>query len=273
MKRLVIFASSKGGVGKSYASRAFVDLARRAGRRVSAWDLDSGTGSLARLYPDRNPEVGADVEDVRDPEAPGRWLDAMCGDSDDVVLDVPGGALANLVRVFVGGAPSLVSEAKSLGREVVLVSVIGVKYDSATAPQDAIELFGGDVRHIALKNGFFGESSKFVIFDGIRVEGSHGRKYGKTSDAVREVGGEVLYLPKLDTLTDVLLDVEGLSFAAAAAAGALVGRRYSMNARLWLGLVETAFAGSWLDTSGAVPGMAPSLNGKAGRPRNVSVGV
>jgi hypothetical protein len=261
MKRMILFASAKGGVGKSYASRAFIDLARIAGRRVSAWDLDSGTGSVARLYPDRNPEVGSGVEDVRHPEAPGRWLEAMYGEADDLVLDVPGGALPNLVRVLEGGAPSLISEAKSVGREIVIVSVIGVKYDSSTAPQDAIRLFGTDARHVTLKNGFFGRPESFVIYDGIMENGK--REYGRTSDMVREVGGEVVYLPPLNTITDVLLDVRGLSFAAACESVATLGRRHSVNARLWLGLVETALAGSWLDPSGGVP----ASNGKTGRGR------
>ncbi len=100
VKRQIIFASLKGGVGKSYGARMFLDTARRVGRRVSAWDLDGATGSLARRYSDRDPEVGAGTEDVRNPRAPGAWLDALYGGADDVLLDVPGGALGDLLRVI-----------------------------------------------------------------------------------------------------------------------------------------------------------------------------
>jgi hypothetical protein len=266
MKRLVIFCSAKGGVGKSYASRAFLDLARRAGRSVAAWDLDGGTGSLALLYPDRNPEIGTGSENVRDPESPGRWVDSMHGPADDVVLDVPGGALGDLLGVVHGGAPSLIAEAKVAGRDLVVVSVIGTKKDATFAPIDSIGLFGPEIHHIALKNGYFAASEGFVVFDGIVNETTRERKYGKASDAVRSVGGEVLYLPKLDPITDALLDIEGLTFAAASEAIGTIGRRYSANARYWLASVEAALAGSWLSPSGEVP----AGNGKAGRPRVAS---
>ncbi len=167
MKRQIIFASDKGGVGKSYGSRTFLDLARRAGRTVSAWDLDGSTGSLALLYPDRNPQVGAGIEDVRDPKAKGEWLEALYGAADDVLLDVPGGALDDLTRVLDGGAPSLVAEARNAGRELVVVSVIGIKRDATGTPQDAIDRFGSAVHHVVLKNGYFGDADDFVIFDGV----------------------------------------------------------------------------------------------------------
>jgi hypothetical protein len=272
VKRLVVFASAKGGVGKSYASRAFVDLARRASRRISAWDLDGGTGSLAMFYPERDPEVGAGVENVRSPKAPGKWLDALHGIADDVVLDVPGGALTDLVRILTGGISSLIAEAKVAGREIVVASVIGIKRDATGAPQDSLKMFGSDAHHVVIKNGFFGDPEDFIIFDGKPAgDNAQGRKYGKTGEAVKEAGGEVLFLPKLDPLTDALLDDEGLTFAGASEAVAVIGRRHSSNARYWLDSVEAAFTGTWLSPSGEVSAV-PSLNGKATRVRAVSIG-
>lgn len=268
MKRLIVFCSAKGGVGKSYASRAFVDLARRAGRRVSAWDLDSGTGSLALLYPDRDPEKGTGVENVRNPKAPGKWLESMHGDSDDVVLDVPGGALGDLVRVLDGGAASLVEAVKATKRELVVASVIGVKRDATTSPPEAIKMFGAEAHYVVIKNGFFGDVEDFIFFDGTPGNNVQEKKYGKTLAIVQEAGGEVLFLPKLNSITDALLEVEGLTFAAAAEALETLGRRHSWNARLWLASAERAITGTWLSPSGEVP----SGNGKAKRDRAVSVG-
>jgi len=268
MKRLILVASAKGGSGKSYTSRALIDLIRLSGRSVSVWDGDSGTGSVARIYPDRNPEVGAGVEDVRSPEAPGRWLEAIYTEVDDIIVDVPGGALSSLVRVVEGGAPTLIAETQAAGRQIVVASVIGIKFDSSTAPQEAIKLFGSGARHVVVKNGFWGKPDAFVVYEGMTLENGS-RRFGKTAAAVREVGGEEVYFPPLNSMTDVLLDVEGMSFAAACEAIATLGRRHTINSRIWLGSVEEAFAGSWLDTSGAVP---VASNGKAGRGAAVKAG-
>jgi hypothetical protein len=263
-KRIVVFASSKGGVGKSYASRAFIDLARIAGRRVSAYDLDSGTGSLALLYPERDSEVGVGVENVRSLKAPGRWIESMYSDCDDLALDVPGGALMDLVRVLGGEAASLASEAKKAGRELVLVSVVGIKHDSTTSPQMALKLFS-EAHHVVLKNGFFGDLEDFQVFDGI-VNADNQKQYGKTGEAVIEAGAEVLYLPKLNSVTDAVLDLRKLTFAAGSEAIEAIGRRHTVNTQLWLEKAEKAFTGSWIDPTGAVP----TGNGKAARTRTAS---
>jgi hypothetical protein len=255
-KRQIIFASAKGGVGKSYGSRTFLDAARRAGRTVSAWDLDGATGSLGSLYPDRDPEVGVGTEDVRDRRAQGAWLDALYTSADDVLLDVPGGALDDLTRVLDGGGPSLVAEARNAGRELVVVSVIGIKRDATGTPQDAIGRFGSTVHHVVLKNGYFGEEGDFIIFDGIPAptpDDSTARRYGKSGAAIREVGGEVVYLPRLNPITDALLDVEKLTFVQGIEALAVLGRRHTSNVRVWLAAAEAALAGSWLAPNGEIP--------------------
>ena len=260
MKRLLIYASLKGGVGKSFGARVFLDTARRAGRTVSAWDLDGNTGSLAILYPDRDPLVGVAIEDVRDPRCVGAWLEALYGDADDVLLDVPGGAFDDLLRVLEGGAASLVSEAKSSERELVLVSVIGTKKDSTPTPLDMIERFGvNDVHHVVLKNGFFGEPNAFLIYDGIRDVNGIVVEYGKAAPRVAAAGGEVVYLPKLNGEADTLLDAKALTFQVGSTAIEVLGRRHAANVRLWLGNAASAMAGTWLDPFGSVPNEATAV--------------
>lgn len=272
IRRQIIFASAKGGAGKTFGSRTFLDAARRGGRTVSAWDLDGATGSLALLYPSRDAEVGVATEDVREPRAPGAWLDALHSRADDVLLDVPGGALGDLLRVLDGGAPSLVAEAKAANRELVVVSVIGIKRDATGTPQEAIERFGSAVHHVVLKNGYFGEESDFGIFDGIprpTPDDPEARKYGKTGAIVKAAGGEVAYLPKLNPWTDALLDVEGLTFAQGIEAIDVIGRRHSSNVRAWLSSAEEALAGSWLCPKGHVAPNTAESAAKQGRARAV----
>ncbi len=261
MKRVIISAGQKGGLGKSTTARVVVDLARRAGRTVSAWDLDEGVGSLALVYPDRNPEVGCATDDVRDTGTLARWLDAFSGSADDVVLDVPGGAMSALLGIVVGGAEVLVNEAKKNAREVVVVSVIGTQRDSTAIPLAAIDAFAGtDVRHVVVKNLFFGAADEFVIFDGFADPVTGERRYGVTADKVKEAGAEVVTLPKLLPQTMGLVDANKLTFLQAAEAAELIHRRHSLSVAGWLNLTEEAFAGSWLRSSDAAV-----TSGKKGR--------
>jgi hypothetical protein len=250
MKRAIIVASQKGGLGKSFTARAFVDLARRAGRRVSAWDLDKGTGSLAIVYKDRDPEVGCATDDIRHKKTEAGWIDAFHGAADDVVLDVPGGAMADLLGVVDGGALTLVEDAKQAGRDVLVVSVIGTQRDSTATPLDAIDAFEGtSVHHVVVKNGYHGDESDFVIFDGFNDAVTGERRFGSTSDKVREVGGEVVFMPRLNAATVAMLDVYGLTFTEGSVAAEKIKRRHALNAAGWLRVTEEAFSESWLRAS------------------------
>jgi hypothetical protein len=251
IKRVTFFIASKGGVGKSTTARAFIDNARANSRAVSAWDLDGQTGSLALVYPVGDPFRGVATEDVRDAKAPGAWLDALYSAADDVVLDVPGGAVGDLMRTFAGGARALIAECKEAGREVVVCSVIGIKKDSVASAQQAVEVFGADVHHVVVKNGLWGEQGDFVIYEGVGSDES--RRYGRTSEMVRSVGGETVYLPRLSPAADAMADDAGLSYAAAAIGIETLGRRHAANVRYWLDEARDMFAGTWLDVTGAVP--------------------
>jgi hypothetical protein len=163
------------------------------------------------------------------------------------VLDVPGGAMKALLSVVVGGADVLVNEAKKNGREVVVVSVIGTQRDSTAIPLAAIEEFAGtDVRHVVVKNLYFGTAEDFVIYDGLTDPVSGERRYGTAAQKVQEVGGEVVMLPKLTTATMALMDVHKLTFLQGAEAAELIHRRHSLSVAGWLNLTEEAFSGSWL---------------------------
>jgi hypothetical protein len=266
VKRAIIVPSAKGGLGKSTTARALVDLFRRAGRKVAAWDLDAGVGSLAIVYPDRDPEVGCGTEDVRNTKARGVWMESLHGSADDVVLDVPGGALSDLLR-FLGGGEHLMDEVKASGREVVVASVIGTQRDSTMTPLTAIELFGATVHHVVVKNGYFGEEDEFLVFDGFEDPKTGARRWGVAADKVREVGGEVVYLKRLNVAAMQVLDLEGMTFSEGAFAAEKLGRRYSSFVRYWLADVEKAFAGSWLSANGVVEASSGEATKKEKRTR------
>ncbi len=105
MKRLEIFASQKGGAGKTTTAKAMLDLSRRAGRSVSAWDLDSSTSSFAMAYQERDPVAGVGLDNVRSPKSKTPWLNALYTEVDDVIIDVPGGALDDWLECLAGRVP------------------------------------------------------------------------------------------------------------------------------------------------------------------------
>lgn len=169
-RRLVIYAANKGGVGKSMLCRAHIDIARAANRNVAAYDLDAANGSVARLYSDRDPMVGAGIADIT-VERDSSWLDVLDSSADDVVYDVPGGKMDALLRTFTGGGEAFAEYVAKSNRELVIVSPIGVKKDALHTITDAITAFGssmkaGTTHHVIVKNGFFGDDSDFLVFDG-----------------------------------------------------------------------------------------------------------
>ncbi len=250
VRRAIIVAANKGGVGKSFATRAWLDITRSTTqRRVSAWDLDGANGSLSLYYEDEDPLTGVGLDDVSSSSSTA-WLDAMYDDSaDDVILDVPGGKAAALYQTFAGGPSDLVKFICEAGRQIVLVSVIGPKTDSLATVIDSIDAFGTSVEHVILKNGFFGASEEFIIFDGY-TDDNGVKKFGKTREKAAEARATIVYLPKLSSATDAVIDEASLSFAAAAKAAMTIGRRHSFNAASWLRLVEKSYAGTPIAVDG-----------------------
>lgn len=253
MKRVIIVSAKKGGSGKSTTAKALIDLTRAAGRTVSAWDLDGQTGSLAFVYPPGDSIAGVGTEDIRDPSSKAAWLDAFHCDANDVLLDVPGGALDDLLRTFTGGAKSLVAAVKESGRELVIVSVLGLKKDSTATAQEAVEIFGTAAHHVIVLNGFFGDRRDFIVYDGFSHPTTGEAMFGRTSRQVSEVGGETMFVPRMEAQSDIMLDLEGMSMARGAGAISEIGRKHSGNVRYWLAEVKQSFAGTWLDVDGNTP--------------------
>jgi MinD-like ATPase involved in chromosome partitioning or flagellar assembly len=229
-------------------------------RTVDAFDLDAKTQSLALIY---NPggkaafdaRTTVAVEDVSDKEAT-RWIDAIAGDADDVLIDVPGGRMDDLANTFNAGPQAIVKLAQEYDREVVVVSVIGTKRDAIAPVFDAIDMFGKTVRHVVVKNGLFSPKNQFVIFEGLEIEDNGQKKklFGKAAEAAHSVNAEIVFFPVLDSVADQLADANELPYAKAADDEDTMHLRHARNVRYWLDEVENAFRGTWLDPLGNVPG-------------------
>jgi cellulose biosynthesis protein BcsQ len=95
----------KGGVGKTFIAKLLYDLLPVHGRSITAWDLDAATGTFA-IYDD-----AIKTFDLNSSRETYSWLDdAYRADVDDVLIDVPGGRIDDLLRTFGdNGTDALVS--------------------------------------------------------------------------------------------------------------------------------------------------------------------
>ncbi|MFZ1126544.1 MAG: hypothetical protein WAN59_15525 [Candidatus Baltobacteraceae bacterium] len=99
--------------------------------------------------------AGVGLDNVRSPKSKTPWLNALYADVDDVIVDVPGGALDDLIGVL-GRAGAIAGMAADAERKVVLVTPIGVEVDAVLWAQGAVDRFGAAVHHVVVKNGYFG---------------------------------------------------------------------------------------------------------------------
>ena len=173
----------------------------------------------------------------------------------------------DLLRLCAGGAATLAHEVRQAGRELVVVSVIGTQRDSTATPQAAVDVFGSLAHHVVVKNGYFGDEEDFVVYEGLDDPATGERRFGKTAARVREVGGEVVFLPKLNAIAMALLDQHEMTFAEGALAIEKLRRRHSTNIRAWLAMVEESLAGTWLGAQGegGGPATAPATAAKKRR--------
>lgn len=259
-KRVILLLSSKGGVGKSTFGRAFLDIARARKRTVSAHDLDGNTASLSLVYEANDPLRGVAQEELRADignwSAPTQWALAIANDTaDDVLIDVPGGGLQDFTARFSAGIGALYELAKRGKREIVVVSVIGVLDDSFMPIQDVFDVFGNNVHHVVVKNGFFAENPQhFVLFDGLRAGAHEIVPVSKTRRRADELKAEIMFFPRLPAIEQQMAACNRLSYVQAAddANEDKMGDPLKvMNMRAWLESVEKNMKGSWVDPSGA----------------------
>lgn len=253
-RRVIATVAHKGGVGKTFLAKLLFDLLMAIGRVVAAWDLDASTGTFA-VYDDTIKTF--DLNSSRETYS---WLDDCHSDIDDILIDVPGGRIDDLLRTFGDNSVrALVSAVRSSGRELVVVNPIGVSIAETVTAQVVLNAFAGtDARVVIVKNGRFGNAEDFVIYDGVEIAGE--RRYGATGDLATNVGAETLFLPCLAPRLLAQVDAERLRLGdAAGTAGAeRLGRLNATRVLMYLNSVEAAFSGSSLAIDGVIPQRAAS---------------
>jgi hypothetical protein len=249
-RRAIFTTAPKGGVGKTYLAKLLYDLLPMNHRAVSAWDLDAATGTFA-IY-----DEAIKTFDLNSGHSSSSWLDDCYREEvDDVLVDVPGGRIDDLLRTFgddnVGALVSAVTDA---GREFVVINPIGVMIAETVTAQVTLNAFEGtSARIVIVKNGRFGSADDFVIYDGIDDSGR--RRYGATGALAERVGAETIFLPCLAPRLLAQLDAEQLRFVSASGSSGVerLGRLGAARAKMYLTSAAEAFRGSSLDLAGAIP--------------------
>jgi hypothetical protein len=249
-RRAIFTTAPKGGVGKTYIAKLLYDLLPVSHRTVSAWDLDAATGTFA-IYDD-----AIKTFDLNGGHSSSSWLDDCYREEvDDVLVDVPGGRIDDLLRTFGDdNVGALVSAVMDAGREFVVINPIGVMIAETVTAQVTLNAFAGtSARVVIVKNGRFGAADDFVIYDGIDDGGR--RRYGATGALAERVGAETVFLPCLAPRLLAQLDAEQLRFVSASGGAGVerLGRLGAARAKMYLASAAEAFRGSSLDLAGAIP--------------------
>lgn len=198
-KRVIWISGGKGGVGKSTFARGLLDVLVNAGLKVAAFDGDPGNAQLFRYYQ----SVGNGVQCV-DLDQQGQadvLLDQMeAGQADVFLIDVAAGGSQTLLDLEqdIG----LMSEAMAMGFRFTVVSVMSRIKDSVNLLKASLEMTDGfDVQQVAVKNLYFGEGKRFLLFED-----------SKTKLRLENGGGVTLEMPDLFDDTYEQLDQLNLPF-------------------------------------------------------------
>jgi hypothetical protein len=198
-KRIIWISGGKGGVGKSTFSRGLLDVLVDAGVKVAAFDGDPNNAQLFRYYQG----VGNGVQCL-DLDKQGQ-ADILLNQMDERDADV------FLIDVAAGGGQTLldleqdiglISEAMAMGFRFTVVSVMSRIKDSVNLLKASLDMTDGfNVQHVAVKNLYFGEDERFLLFDN-----------SKTKLRLEKGGGVTIKMPDLFDDTYEQLDRLNLPF-------------------------------------------------------------
>ncbi|RVH69159.1 hypothetical protein CN198_13920 [Sinorhizobium meliloti] len=224
-------ASDKGGVGKSFWDRFKIELLRKLGKEVAAFDTDGGTGSLARILgqrdqngellppEDQNPLIGVKSFNIRKQRTRDEFLNTAALPASIVQLDLPGGGFDAISEIADGGGESLLGVFQAVideGRTAVIDHVIHHEDESTESVARYLDATEGlPVVHCAILNMRDADSkADFEMWFGYTDE--NGEKIGgRTRERLLAAGGFEIIMPKLASGAASRIKRYGLTFEAA----------------------------------------------------------
>lgn len=196
-KSIYLIGGSKGGVGKSLLTMATIDFLMERGESVLLVESDTSNPDVWKTYKD-----SVDAELLNLDEADG-WIQLVnaCESKPDHVVVINTAARNNKGVSTYG--ETLSSTLAELQRKLVTLWVINRQRDSLELLKDFMQAIPNTEVHV-VRNGYFGEESKFELYNG-----------SKLRTTVEERGGKSLTFPDLaDRVSDDLYS-KRMSIAAA----------------------------------------------------------
>jgi nitrogenase subunit NifH len=186
-KAIYVVGGSKGGVGKSLLSMAIVDMLQERGDDVLLVESDTSNPDVWKCY-----REAVTTELINLDEADG-WINLvnLCDSKPETTVVVNTAARNNKGVSSYG--ETLNSTVAEMERKLVTMWVINRQRDSLELLKDFMDAIPNALVHV-VRNGHFGEESKFELYNGSKVR-----------TAVEERGGLSLTFPDLaDRVSDDL---------------------------------------------------------------------
>lgn len=210
-KRMIWIASDKGGVGKTFFAKNFIECLRHDGKAVAAYDADGNLGSLfkalgqrleqdqERLNPIQDPLVGVGFYNIRLETSRNLLLDCVGSGYPLIVHDLAGGCLQELTRIADNGdgIEGLMDAVDIFNYRVTIVHLITTDHESVESVKSFLDLFENRVDHVVIKNRAGGvRSEDFPYWIGYRDKNGIERS-GKTRKRLIDCGGIEIEMPSL----------------------------------------------------------------------------
>lgn len=207
---IILFHGDKGGVGKSFATKAYADYLIKRGIAAELVDADVRNPDVSRVYPNVH---------MINLKARDGWIElvnVLGGTEKPVVVSLPAGVGYDMAQ----HGETFWYAVNELQRPVSMVWTLNRERDSIILLSEALKSFGDKLAHKAvLTNEFFGAPAKFVLWN-----------ESKTRETFVQAGGQVDVLPELPDRVAALLAEKKLSFLAGTTATDLgIGDRLELK--------------------------------------------
>jgi hypothetical protein len=185
----------KGGVGKSVVARLLTQLFIDRSLPFAAFDADLSHGALQRYYSDYTQPV-----DLAQLTSADQILDSAVAAQRSVIVDLPAQSQRALQRWF--DSTDVLAFAREADIRLVSWHVTDGGFDSVSQLEQQLARHGNALKYVVVKNE--GRSKDFRQFDA-----------SPANHRLRELGGQVITLPELDSAVMYEIDRFGASFWAA----------------------------------------------------------
>lgn len=221
--KMIFSLSQKGGCGKSFVVRSFVQWGRHQGWPIAAYDGDSGVGTTyralgtrerGRLLDVQDPLVGAGRYSLRHDLQRQEVVNTMAARAPSIFHDLPGGSANDLLKVQDEGLSNfsnLMFIIEMSGYSLTLLHVVTDEISTVHSVRQYLDAFGSSARHIAVLNrAFQDKGGGFVSWEG-----------SKTRKMLQDLGGKEIFLPALKPEVRDKLDALHLPITAGFLEGGL----------------------------------------------------